>query len=33
MEIDRYLDTVKFTPAVVGYLRDENRVCLGVRKT
>lgn len=31
-EIDKYLGTVVFTPAVVGYLIDGNRVCLGVRK-
>ncbi len=31
-EIDKYLETVVFTPAVVGYLIGGERVCLGVRK-
>jgi ADP-ribose pyrophosphatase YjhB (NUDIX family) len=31
-EIDHYLSIVTFTPAVVGYLRNGDRVCLGVRK-
>jgi len=31
-EIDRHLAVVTFTPAVVGYLRDGDKVCLGVRK-
>ena len=31
-EIDKFLTLVRFTPAVVGYLRDGDRVCLGVRK-
>lgn len=31
-EIDGYLSSVTFTPAVVGYLRDGDRICLGVRK-
>ena len=30
--IDRHLALVTFTPAVVGYLRDGDEVCLGVRK-
>jgi 8-oxo-dGTP pyrophosphatase MutT (NUDIX family) len=30
--IDKFLTSVTFTPAVVGYLRDADRVCLGVRK-
>ena len=30
--IDKFLASVIFTPAVVGYLRDGCRVCLGVRK-
>ncbi len=30
--IDKLLASVTFTPAVVGYLRDGNRVCLGIRK-
>ena len=30
--IDEFLNSVKFTLAVVGYLRDGNKVCLGVRK-
>src|SRR5512135_2384566 len=30
--IDQFLTSVTFTPAVVGYLRDNNRVCLGIRK-
>lgn len=30
--IDEYLARTTFTPAVVGYLRDDGRVCLGVRK-
>jgi 8-oxo-dGTP pyrophosphatase MutT (NUDIX family) len=32
MKIDNHLNLVTFTPAVVGYLRDGNRICLGVRK-
>ena len=31
-EIDRHLAVVTLTPAVVGYLRDGDKVCLGVRK-
>jgi len=31
-KIDKFLTSVTFTPAVVGYLRDGGRVCLGVRK-
>lgn len=31
-EIDKFLTSVTFTPAVVGYLKDGDRVCLGVRK-
>ena len=31
-EIDKFLTSVTFTPAVVGFLRDGDRVCLGVRK-
>ncbi len=31
MEIDKYLKQTKFTPAVVGYLRDGERVLLGER--
>lgn len=30
--IDRFLAAVTFTPAVVGYLIDKDKVCLGVRK-
>ena len=30
--IDKFLASVTFTPAVVGYLRDGDRVCLGIRK-
>lgn len=31
-EIDKYLKTVTFTQAVVGYLVRKDEVCLGVRK-
>ncbi len=31
-EIDKYLASVTFTPAVVGYLLDENKILLGERK-
>jgi 8-oxo-dGTP diphosphatase len=31
-EIEKYLSTVTFTPAVVGYLRDGEKVLLGERK-
>lgn len=31
-EIDKFLTSVTFTPAVVGFLRDGNRLCLGARK-
>jgi ADP-ribose pyrophosphatase YjhB (NUDIX family) len=31
-KIDEFLRSVTFTRAVVGYLRDGNRVCLGLRK-
>src|SRR3989344_9508949 len=31
-EIDKHLAVVTFTPAVVGYLRDGDKACLGVRK-
>ena len=31
-KIDRYLAATTFTPAVVGYLVDDGKVCLGVRK-
>lgn len=31
-EIDKFLASVTFTPAVVGYLRDGDKVCLGMRK-
>lgn len=30
--IDEFLASVTFTAAVVGYLRDGDRVCLGLRK-
>jgi 8-oxo-dGTP diphosphatase len=30
--IDEFLALVTFTPAVVGYLQDGSRVCLGIRK-
>ena len=30
--IDKLLASVTFTPAVVGYLREGQKVCLGVRK-
>jgi 8-oxo-dGTP pyrophosphatase MutT (NUDIX family) len=31
-EIDKYLERTVFTPAVVGFLTDGERVCLGIRK-
>ena len=31
-EIDEVLTSITFTPAVVGFIRDGNKVCLGVRK-
>ncbi|HMB24137.1 MAG: 8-oxo-dGTP diphosphatase [Chloroflexota bacterium] len=30
--IDEFLNSVTFTRAVVGFLRDGDRICLGVRK-
>lgn len=30
--IDEFLTSVTFTRAVVGFLRDDTRICLGVRK-
>lgn len=32
-EIEKYVTRTHFTPAVVGYLRDGDRVLLGVRKS